>query len=165
MQIQPPGPGRALDLSHDEWTEVFHLRPRDVVTNDDVVHSDEVERGFRLSTTVMPADKPGGKPHQSATAHFNFDRDRITMYDDGTSVIEDESGEEFVDDGPGTGAMMSGGERFGGNANGTLSITADAAHERWVGINLRGTGDGVDVTIDVGKSPLYDSAAAANASS
>jgi len=156
MQIQQNPTGPKLDLSRDSWSDVFHLRPDDLTTNDDVVHSDEFRGGFRVSTAAAQPGADGGTSPTSATVHMNYDRDRITMSSDGWFAVVDGGKEdpELSQIGPDEGATLSGDEVINVNRDGSLGISAGNLRGLATLTLLKGTGTSVDVTIEAGK--LYD---------
>jgi hypothetical protein len=150
MQIQAPAPATSLDLSRDEWRDVFHLGSDELTTSDDVVHSGRIAGGFRLSTVAAPLGSSGAA--QSATVHIG--EDRITMRGDGTYTVDGGAPVDHLK--PGDGAVLRGGEMIGVARDGSIGVTADGAPCRTMVALLRGTGDGVDVRIEAGLNPYCE---------
>lgn len=154
MRIETDRP--TLDLSGDDWSPVFQLHPREVGTEDDVIDSDQLYSGFRLSTAVT-AESSGTAYKQSATVHMNHDRDRITMSSDGSYTVTD--GNEPVELEYGGGAGLSGGEVVNLNEDDSVGISAYGPNCRVTLTLLRSTGTGIDVSIEGGKDPTCPSRA------
>jgi hypothetical protein len=112
--------------------------------HDDLVHSNQIDGGYRVSTAVTPPGANGVTYNQSATVHTNFDQDAITMNRDGSFAIFDDG--EQVQLGKGESATLSGGENVSVNQDGSLVINAKNAAGGSIATTLRSTGVGVDVT-------------------
>jgi hypothetical protein len=128
-----PGGNRAVDVRWDSMT-----------SHDDLVHSNQIEGGYRVSTAVTQPGANGVTFNQSATVHANFDQDAITMNRDGSFAIYDDG--EQVALGKGESATLSGGETVSVNQDGSLAVSARGAGGGTIATTLRSTGDGVDVT-------------------
>ncbi|HEY0395939.1 MAG TPA: hypothetical protein VGD01_15670 [Candidatus Elarobacter sp.] len=115
-----------------------------MTSHDDLVHSDQIPGGYRVSTAVTPAGANGVTTNQSATVHTNFGQDAITMNRDGSFAIFDDG--EALELGAGESATLSGGERVKANQDGSLSVTARTRGGGSIATTLRATGAGVDVT-------------------
>jgi hypothetical protein len=115
-----------------------------MTSHDDLVHSNEIEGGYRVSTAVTAPDANGVTSNRSATVHANWDQDAITMNRDGSFAIFDDGRQ--VQLGKGESATLSGGERVAVNQDGSLNVSADDGRGGTIVTTLRGTGSGVDVT-------------------
>jgi hypothetical protein len=124
---------RAVDARWDSMT-----------SHDDLVHSNQIEGGYRVSTAVTAPDPNGVTSNQSATVHTNFDQDEITMRHDGSFAIYDDG--DQVQLGRGESATLSGGETVSANQDGSLTVSARGGHGGTIATTLRATGGGVDVT-------------------
>ncbi|MEA2721275.1 MAG: hypothetical protein QOJ39_3139, partial [Candidatus Eremiobacteraeota bacterium] len=128
-----PGGNRAVD---DRWDSM--------ASHDDLVHSNQIEGGYRVSTAVTQPGANGVTFNQSATVHANFDQDAVTMNRDGSFAIYDDGAELQL--GNGESATLSGGERVTVNQDGSLAVNASGANGASIMTTLRSTGAGVDVT-------------------
>jgi hypothetical protein len=153
MQTQTTKNLTASDFSHAGWRTVFHLRPQDLTTNEDVVHSDAIPGGFRISTLVEPGAMDDGTTSRSATVHMNSDRDRITLYSNGAMLAE-QPGQEPLSFDAVEGGELSGGEDVSRNDDDSVSISADIAGCRTTVTVLKAVGDSVDVRVASGKNPF-----------
>jgi len=115
-----------------------------MTSHDDLVHSNQIEGGYRVSTAVTAPDPNGVTSNDSATVHTNFDQDAITMHRDGSFAVFDDG--DQVELGRGESATLSGGETVTANQDGSLTVNARDAHGGTIATTLRGTGGGVDVT-------------------
>src|SRR5437660_462867 len=115
-----------------------------MTSHDDLVHSNQIEGGYRVSTAVTAPDPNGVTSNDSATVHTNFDQDAITMHRDGSFAVFDDG--DQVELGRGESATLSGGETVTANQDGSLTVNARGAHGGTIATTLRGTGGGVDVT-------------------
>jgi len=128
-----PGGGRAVDVHWDSMT-----------AHDDLVHSNQIDGGYRVSTAVTEPGANGVTFNQSATVRTNFDQDAVTMNRDGSFAVWDDG--EQVQLGKGESATLSGGEQVTLNQDGSLNVTAKNAKGGSIATTLRSTGQGVDVT-------------------
>lgn len=128
----PDGP-QAVDARWDSMT-----------AHDDLVHSNQISGGYRVSTAVTAPDAGGVTFNQSATVHAGFDQDAVTLNRDGSFAIYSDG--RAVQLGKGESATLSGGEQVTANQDGSLSVTAKNARGGSVATTLRSTGQGVDVT-------------------
>ena len=128
-----PGGNGAVDVRWDSMT-----------AHDDLVHSNQIDGGYRVSTAVTQPGANGVTFNQSATVHANFDQDAITMNRDGSFAIYDDG--EQVQLGKGEAATLSGGETVTANQDGSLVVNAKSASGGTIATTLRSTGTGVDVT-------------------
>jgi hypothetical protein len=124
--------GGAVDVRWDSMTG-----------HDDLVHSNQIEGGYRVSTAVTPPGANGVTYNQSATVHTNFDQAAVTMNRDGSYAIFDNLQEVAL--GKGESATLSGGETVTANQDGSLTVSANNGRGS-IATTLRGTGAGVDVT-------------------
>ncbi|MBV8367652.1 MAG: hypothetical protein JO036_01790 [Candidatus Eremiobacteraeota bacterium] len=125
--------GQAIDERWDSMT-----------SHDDLVHSNQIEGGYRVSTAVTAPDANGVTSNKSATVHANWDQDAITMNRDGSYAIFD--GGRQLQLGKGESATLSGGEQVTVNQDGSLNVNAADGRGGTIATTLRGTGGGVDVT-------------------
>jgi len=128
-----PGGQHAVDVRWDSMT-----------SHADLVHSNQIDGGYRVSTAVTQPDANGVTSNQSATVHTNFDQDSVTMNRDGSYAIFDNG--QAVQLGKGESADLSGGETVSANQDGSLSVSASNGSDGTIATTLRGTGTGVDVT-------------------
>ncbi len=127
------GPGGALDLHWDSMT-----------SQNDLVHSTQIDGGYRVSTAVTQPGANGVTSNQSVTVHANFDQDAVTMNRDGSFAIYDNGAEVRI--GKGESAVLSGGEAVSENQDGSLVVGARSATGGTIATTLRANGAGVDVT-------------------
>ena len=128
-----PGGPRAVDVRWDSMS-----------SHDDLVHSNQIEGGYRVSTAVTQPDANGVTSNQSATVHTNFDQDSVTLNRDGSFAIYDNGAR--VELGKGESADLSGGETVSVNQDGSLNVSAASGNGGTIATTLRSTGAGVDVT-------------------
>ncbi|HEX3548753.1 MAG TPA: hypothetical protein VHT53_00145 [Candidatus Elarobacter sp.] len=114
-----------------------------MTAHDDLVHTDQVEGGYRVSTTVTQPDANGVTYNQSASVHANFGQDDVTLNRDGSYQIFSDGRALAL--GKGESATLSGGERVDVAQDGSISVLA-ANGSATVATTLRSTGAGVDVT-------------------
>lgn len=127
------GGGQAVDTRWDSMT-----------SHDDLVHSNQIEGGYRVATAVTQPGANGVTFNQSATVHTNFDQDSVTLNRDGSFAIFDDG--QRVQLGKGESATLSGGETVSVNQDGSLKVAADDGRGGTIATTLRSTGTGVDVT-------------------
>jgi hypothetical protein len=125
--------GGAVDAHWDSMT-----------SQNDLVHSTQIDGGYRISTAVTQAGANGVTSNQSATVHANFDQDAVTMNRDGSFAIYDNGAEVRL--GKGESAVLSGGETVSENQDGSLVVGARSATGGTIATTLRANGAGVDVT-------------------
>jgi hypothetical protein len=128
-----PGGGGAIDAHWDSMT-----------SQNDLVHSTQIDGGYRVSTAVTQPGANGVTWNQSATVHANFDQDAVTMNRDGSFAIFDNGSEVRL--GKGESATLSGGETVSENQDGSLLVSARNATGGTIATTLRSNGQGVDVT-------------------
>jgi hypothetical protein len=128
-----PGGNHAVDVRWDSMT-----------SHDDLVHSNQIDGGYRVSTAVTQPGANGVTANQSATVHANFDQDAVTMNRDGSFGIYDDG--QQVQLGKGESATLSGGETVTVNQDGSLVVNAQNANGGTIATTLRANGAGVDVT-------------------
>jgi hypothetical protein len=128
-----PGGGGAIDTHWDSMT-----------SQNDLVHSTQIDGGYRVSTAVTQPGANGVTWNQSATVHANFDQDAVTMNRDGSFAIFDNGSEVRL--GKGESATLSGGETVSENQDGSLLVSARSATGGTIATTLRSNGQGVDVT-------------------
>ena len=115
-----------------------------MTSQNDLVHSAQIDGGYRVSTTVTQPGANGVTTNQSATVQANFGQDAVTMNRDGSFAIYDNGGE--VQLGKGESAVLSGGETVSENQDGSLVVGARSARGGTIATTLRANGAGVDVT-------------------
>jgi hypothetical protein len=125
--------GAAIDAHWDSMT-----------SQNDLVHSTQIDGGYRVSTSVTQAGANGVTSNQSATVHANFDQDAVTMNRDGSFAVYDNGAEVRL--GKGESAVLSGGETVSENQDGSLVVGARSATGGTIATTLRANGAGVDVT-------------------
>jgi hypothetical protein len=128
-----PNGGTAIGAQWDSMT-----------SQNDLVHSTQIDGGYRVSTAVTQPGANGVTWNQSATVHANFDQDAVTMNRDGSFAVYDNGNEVAL--GKGESAVLSGGETVSENQDGSLLVTARSATGGTIATTLRATGGGVDVT-------------------
>ncbi|HEY6236853.1 MAG TPA: hypothetical protein VIW69_17260, partial [Candidatus Elarobacter sp.] len=128
-----PGGGAAVDAHWDSMT-----------SQNDLVHSTQIDGGYRVSTAVTQPGANGVTWNQSASVHANFDQDAVTMNRDGSFGIFDNGSEVRL--GKGESAKLSGGETVSENQDGSLLVSARSATGGTIATTLRSNGQGVDVT-------------------
>jgi hypothetical protein len=127
------GGGGALNEHYDSMTP-----------HDDLVHSTDIDGGYRVSTTVTQPGANGVTANQSATVHANYGWDQVTMNRDGSFTVTDDG--EPVQLAAGSSRQLSGGETVTRNQDGSLTVNASNAYGGTIATTLRATGGGVDVT-------------------
>ena len=127
------GGGAALDVHWDS-----------MASQNDLVHSTQIDGGYRVSTAVTQPGADGVTSNQSATVHANFDQDAVTLNRDGSFGIYDNGQEVRLS--KGESAVLSGGETVSENQDGSLLVSARSATGGTIATTLRATGAGVDVT-------------------
>jgi len=125
--------GAAVDAHWDSMT-----------SQNDLVHSTQIDGGYRVSTAVTQPDANGVTSNQSATVRTNFGQDAVTMNRDGSFGVYDNGAE--VQLGKGESAVLSGGETVSENQDGSLIVSARSATGGTIATTLRATGAGVDVS-------------------
>jgi hypothetical protein len=115
-----------------------------MTSQNDLVHSSQIDGGYRVSTAVTQAGANGVTSNQSATVHANFDQDAVTMNRDGSFAVYDNGAEVRL--GKGESAVLSGGETVSENQDGSLVVGARTAAGGTIATTLRANGAGVDVT-------------------
>jgi len=128
-----PNGDRAVDQHWDSMT-----------AHGDLVHSNQIQGGYRVSTGVTQADANGVTFNDSASVHTNFNQDEVTMHRDGSFAVYDDGRQVAL--GKGESATLSGGERVTANQDGSLVVNASNGHGGTIATTLRSTGSGVDVT-------------------
>jgi hypothetical protein len=128
-----PNGDRAVD---DRWDSMTSHR--------DLVHTGQIQGGYRVSTSVTAPDANGVTSNDSATVHTNFNQDEITMKRDGSFSVFDDGRQIAL--GKGESATLSGGERVTANQDGSLLVNASNGHGGTIATTLRANGTGVDVT-------------------
>jgi hypothetical protein len=113
-------------------------------SQDDLVHSTQIDGGYRVSTVVTQPGANGVTWNGSATVHANFDQDAVIMNHDGSFAIYDNGAEVRL--GKGESAELSGGEMVSENQDGSLIVSAHSATGGTIATTLRANGAGVDVT-------------------
>lgn len=115
-----------------------------MTAHDDLVHSNAIEGGYRVSTAVTQPGANGVTVNQSATVHTNFDQDAVTLNRDGSFAIYDDGRQLQL--GKGESATLSGDERVTVNQDGSLTVSASDGKRGTIATTLRANGQGVDVT-------------------
>ena len=125
-----------------------------MVSHRDLLHSDDIRGGYRVSTTVGTPNAAGVTTNSSASVTTNDGQDRVTMRKDGTFSITDHG--QAVSIAPGQTVTLSGGESVTENNDGSLVVAASDRRGGTISTTLRAAGGSeVDVTtqahnIDVG---------------
>ena len=128
-----PGGEHAVDVRWDSME-----------AHDDLVHSNAIAGGYRVSTAVTQPGANGVTFNNSATVHTNFDQDSVTMQRDGAFSISDAGNDVKL--AVGQSITLSGGETVIRNPDGSLTVGAQSADGGTIATTLRATGQGVDVT-------------------
>jgi hypothetical protein len=110
----------------------------------DLVNSEQIAGGYRVSTAVTAPGAGGVTYNQSATVHTNDGQDSVTMNHDGSFSIDDEGRAVSLVNGQST--TLSGGATVSANQDGSLTVTATNAGGGSIATTLSSTGQGVDVT-------------------
>lgn len=131
--IEGPGGNQSVDAHWDSMT-----------SHGDLVHSDQVAGGYRVSTTVTAPGANGVTYNQSATVHTDGGRDCVTMNRDGSFAVTENGRPVSLSQGQST--TLPGGATVTANADGSLTVNASNARGGSIATTLRSTGQGVDVT-------------------
>lgn len=115
-----------------------------MVAHEDLLDAGSVAGGYRVSTTVTPANAHGITWNASATVHANDDRDAVTMNADGSVAIRDAG--EAVTLAKGQTLTLSGGETVTENADGSLVVGASDGFGGSMSTTVRTNGTGVDIS-------------------
>ncbi len=110
----------------------------------DLVDSDQIAGGYRVSTSVTTPGANGITYNQSATVHTNDGQDSVTMNRDGSFSI-DNAGQSLTL-AKGQSATLSGGATVSASENGSLTITASNSHGGSIATTLSSNGQWVDVS-------------------
>ena len=125
-------------------THAVDVRWDSMTAHDDLVHSNQIAGGYRVSTAVTAADANGVTSNQSASVRTNFGQDGVTMNRDGSYAVYDNGSDVAL--GKGESATLSGGETVAANQDGSLTVSASDGRGGTIATTLRSTGSGVDVT-------------------
>jgi hypothetical protein len=128
-----PNGDRAVDQRWDSMS-----------SHGDLVHTNQIQGGYRVSTEVTQPGANGVTFNDSATVHTNFGQDEVTMSRDGSFAVYDDGRQLVL--GKGESATLSGGERVTVNQDGSLVVNDSNRHGGTIATTLRATGSGVDVT-------------------
>ncbi len=115
-----------------------------MVSHHDLVDSNAVPGGYRVSTQVTAPAANGVTYNQSATVHTGFGQDEVTMNRDGSFAITDHGNAVTLSSGQTT--TLSAGETVASNTDGSLTVTATDGNGGTIATTMRATGSGVDVT-------------------
>ena len=116
-----------------------------MVSHNDLVDSNDIPGGYRVSTTVGAPNANGVTTNASATVTTNFGQDSVTMRKDGTFSITDHG--QPVALAPGQSVTLSGGESVTENGDGSLVVAASNGRGGTISTTLRAAGGSeVDVT-------------------
>ncbi len=113
-----------------------------MTSHEDLVHTDQVEGGYRVSTKATQPNANGVTYNESASVHANFGQDDVTMNRDGSYRIFSDG--RALTLGKGESATLSGGERVDVGQNGAITVSA-ANGAATISTTLTSTGNGVDV--------------------
>lgn len=127
-----PGGAQSVNAHWDSMT-----------SHGDLVHSNQVAGGYRVSTAVTAPGAGGVTYNQSATVHTNYGQDSVTMNRDGSFSID--NGGQAVSLAKGQSTTLSGGATVNANQDGSLTISATNANGGSIATTLRCSGQGVDV--------------------
>jgi hypothetical protein len=127
-----PGGGQSVNAHWDSMT-----------SHGDLVHSDQIPGGYRVSTAVTAPGAGGVTYNQSATVHTNYGQDSVTMNRDGSFSIDSDG--QAVSLAKGQSTTLSGGATVNANQDGSLTISATNANGGSIATTLRCSGQGVDV--------------------
>lgn len=134
--------------------------------HDNLLSSQEVDGGYRLSTTVTSPGSNGATMNAAASVHVNGDRDTITMRNDGSYSLTSDGNDVSV--AVGQNVTLGGGEQVARNADGSLTVTDRTASGGSITTTLAAKAGGVDVTAAVHhltvSGDIVDGAANANRS-
>ena len=130
---ESPGGNQSVDAHWDSMT-----------SHGDLVHSEQVAGGYRVSTAVTAPASNGVTYNQSATVHTGSGRDCVTMNRDGSFAISENGRPVSLPKGQST--TLPGGATVTANTDGSLTVSASNARGGSIATTLRSTGQGVDVT-------------------
>jgi hypothetical protein len=128
-----PGGNQSVDAHWDSMT-----------SHGDLVHSDQVAGGYRVSTSVTAPGSNGITYNQSATVHTGSGRDCVTMNRDGSFAVTENGRPVSLAKGQTT--TLPGGATVTANADGSLTVSASNARGGSIATTMRSTGQGVDVS-------------------
>ncbi|HEX3468660.1 MAG TPA: hypothetical protein VHT05_11335 [Candidatus Elarobacter sp.] len=114
-----------------------------MTSHPDLLHSDQIAGGYRVSTAVGAPTSSGTTFNQSATVHTTFGRDSVTLNRDGSFAVDDDG--KAVTLTKGQQSTLSGGATVMLNDDGSLTVTARNAHGGSIETLMRSTGQAVDV--------------------
>jgi hypothetical protein len=114
-----------------------------MTSHGDLVHSDQIAGGYRVSTAVTAPGAGGVTYNQSATVHTNYGQDSVTMNHDGTFAIDNDG--QAVTLAKGQSTTLSGGATVSANQDGSLTVSATNAQGGSISTTMRCSGQGVDV--------------------
>lgn len=115
-----------------------------MASHDDLVETNAVAGGYRVSTAVTQPDANGVTYNRAATVHAGGGFDCVTMRNDGSVAIV--SGGEQVGIEKGASVTLGGGETVTENQDGSLVVSAANDSGGTISTTLRANGAGVDVT-------------------
>jgi hypothetical protein len=127
-----PGGNQAVNEHWDSMT-----------SHGDLVHSDQINGGYRVSTAVTAPGAGGVTYNQSATVHTNYGQDSVTMNRDGSFSIDNAG--QAVTLAKGQSTTLSGGATVSANQDGSLTVSATNAQGGSIATTMRCSGQGVDV--------------------
>jgi hypothetical protein len=114
-----------------------------MTSHPDLVHTDQIAGGYRVSTAVTTPNAAGVTYNQSATVHTNYGQDSVTMNGDGSFSIDDNGHAVALANGQRT--TLTGGATVSANDDGSLTVTASNTSGGFIETTLRSTGQGVDL--------------------
>jgi flagellar basal body rod protein FlgG len=110
----------------------------------DLVDSNQIAGGYRVSTSVTAPGANGVTSNQSATVHTNYGQDSVTMNRDGSFSIDNAG--QSVTLAKGQSTALSGGATVTANQNGSLTISASNAQGGSIATTMSSNGQAVDVS-------------------
>jgi hypothetical protein len=115
-----------------------------MTSHSDLMDSNQVAGGYRVSTTVTAPGSNGVTYNQSASVHTDSGRDCVTMNRDGSFAVTENGRPVSLSKGQST--TLPGGATVTANPDGSLTVNASNARGGSIATTLRSTGQGVDVT-------------------
>jgi len=111
----------------------------------DLLHSDSIPGGFRVSTQVTPPNQNGAAWNQSATISMNGGATTVSLNNNGMPTIERDGEPITLADGQTT--QLGNGESVTRNANGSLTVVAQNGSGGEITTTLTSQGQGVNVEV------------------
>jgi hypothetical protein len=117
-----------------------------MTSHPDLLHSDSIPGGFRISTQVTPPNRNGVAWNQSATIALNNGASQISLNDEGQPSITNYG--QPVQIATGQTVQLGNGASVTRNANGSLSVLAQSGTGGQIATTLTAQGKGVNVEVN-----------------